>query len=221
MDCLKIQTNINRIKSEIPSTCKLLIVSKYRTIQEIDCAYNSGHKLFAENRVQALVERKENLPSDIEWHMIGHLQRNKIKYISSFVHTIHSVDSLKLLVAIHKEAQKAERTINCMLQIHIAQEESKFGFTLTELNQFLEESDWRNLTHIQLTGLMAMATNTDSTDQIQAEFNLIQKTFLEVKANYFSGNPHFNQLSIGMSGDYKLALNSGSSIIRIGSGVFN
>lgn len=215
----RIAENINRIKSELGNT-RLIVVSKYRAISEIETAYQCGQRLFAENRVQALLERKEVLPNDIEWHLIGHLQTNKVKYIAPFIGMIQSVDSLKLLQEINKQAEKNRRTIECLVQIHVAQEETKFGFTPDELTAFFANGEWKELRHIQLRGLMAMASLTSDKKQIAAEFEKVALLFNAVKSQYFPNNPEFSELSIGMSSDYLQAIQHGSTMVRIGSAVF-
>lgn len=214
-----IAENINRIKSELGNT-RLIVVSKYRTISEIEMAYQCGQRLFAENRVQALLERKEALPNDIEWHLIGHLQTNKVKYIAPFIGMIQSVDSLKLLQEINKQAEKYDRTISCLVQVHVAQEETKFGFSPDELSAFFAEGAWKAMKHVQLRGLMAMASLTADKQQIAAEFEKVEVLFNAVKSKYFTNNPSFSELSIGMSSDYLQAIQHGSTMVRIGSAVF-
>lgn len=215
----RIAENIKRIVVEL-GKIQLIVVSKYRSIAEIQEAYDAGHRVFAENRVQALLERKESLPADIQWHLIGHLQTNKVKFIAPFVRMIHSVDSLKLLVEIDKQAEKNNRVIDCLLQVHIAQEETKFGFSPEELMAFLKEGNWQQFKNVRICGLMAMASLTESTGQITQEFELVRALFAEAKQSYFSSAPEFKELSIGMSSDYAIAAQHGSTMVRIGSAVF-
>lgn len=196
------------------------MVSKYRSIEEIKEAYDAGQRLFAENRVQALLERHEQLPTDIQWHLIGHLQTNKVKYIAPFIGMIHSVDSLKLLKVIDEQAARNNRVIDVLLQIYVATEESKFGLTEAELTELLEEGSWRNLPYIRICGLMAMASLTESESQIHSEFSEAQRIFQKIKSSYFRENPEFCELSTGMSSDYPIALEHGSTLVRIGSAVF-
>lgn len=219
MDCSKVKNNLDKIKSNLANNCQLITVSKYRTIEEINCSYDAGQRAFAENRVQALVERKDQLPADIEWHLIGNLQRNKVKYLAPFIHLIHSVDSFKLLKEINKQAMSHDRVIDCLLQVHIAKEETKFGLNPTELIALLKNEDWRNLSNVRIVGLMAMATNTDNEKIINQEFGEAQ--ILLKEAQTIVNNPDFKELSIGMTGDYLLAQNFGSTLVRIGSGVFD
>ncbi len=215
-----IAQNIQTIEDQLPTGCKLIVVSKYRGVEEIEAAYASGQRLFAENRVQALLERKEALPADIEWHLIGHLQTNKVKYITPFISMIHAVDSIKLLQEINKEAAKSNRVIPCLVQLHIAQEETKFGLDAGELDAFFVAYQNGNMTHVTLSGLMAMASNTDDRSQISAEFAQVQSLFTTVKDKYFPDQAEFCELSIGMSSDYDIAIAHGSTLIRVGSAVF-
>lgn len=215
-----IAQNIQTIEDQLPTGCNLIVVSKYRGVEEIQAAYASGQRLFAENRVQALLERKEALPADIEWHLIGHLQTNKVKYITPFISMIHAVDSIKLLQEINKEAAKSNRVIPCLVQLHIAQEETKFGLDAGELDAFFVAYQNGNMTHVTLSGLMAMASNTDDRSQIAAEFAQVQSLFTTVKDKYFPDQAEFCELSIGMSSDYDIAIAHGSTLVRVGSAVF-
>jgi hypothetical protein len=215
-----IAQNIQTIEDQLPTGCNLIVVSKYRGVEEIEAAYASGQRLFAENRVQALLERKEALPADIEWHLIGHLQTNKVKYITPFISMIHAVDSIKLLQEINKEAAKSNRVIPCLVQLHIAQEETKFGLDAGELDAFFVAYQNGNMTHVTLSGLMAMASNTDDRSQIAAEFAQVQSLFTTVKDKYFPNQAEFCELSIGMSSDYDIAIAHGSTLVRVGSAVF-
>ena len=215
-----IATNIARIQQQLPPQCKLIVVSKYREVAEIQAAYDCGHRAFAENRVQALLERVEALPNDIEWHLIGHLQTNKVKYITPFISMIHAVDSLKLLQEINKEAAKNQRVIPCLVQLHVAQEETKFGIDPSEIDDFMVSAKQEPLDHVRLVGLMAMASNTDNQEQIHSEFQQVSDTFKKVKASHFEQDDAFCELSIGMSSDYPIAIEHGSTLIRVGSAVF-
>jgi pyridoxal phosphate enzyme (YggS family) len=215
-----IAENIQKYLNELPENVKLVAVSKTKPEEMIMEAYKTGHKIFGENKVQDLVRKYENLPKDIEWHFIGHLQTNKIKYIVEFVHLIHGVDSFKLLKAINKEAKKKNTTVNCLLQIHIAQEQTKFGFNKNELFEMLESEEFKNLENVKITGLMGMATNTDNKQQIANEFAGLKKLHSNLKNKYFGKEPHFKELSMGMSGDYKIAIANGSTMVRIGSAIF-
>ena len=186
----------------------------------IEEAYHAGQRIFGENHVQEMTQKHELLPKDIEWHFIGHLQTNKVKYIAPFVSLIHSVDSFKLLKEINKQAEKSQRVISCLLQIHIAQEETKFGFSFDECRTMLQEEDWKTLTHVQLCGVMGMATFTDDVQEVRNEFRSLKKFFDEIKENYFSNNDAFHEISMGMTDDYPIAIEEGSTLIRIGTKIF-
>ena len=208
---MDISSNLHNIKNEIPKNVTLVAVSKTKPISDIKILYQDGHKIFGENKVQELIEKYEKLPKDIEWHMIGHLQRNKVKYIAPFVSLIHSIDTIKLLKEINKRAKENKRTINGLLQVHIAKESSKFGFSNDEINSILlESSDYKN---VNIIGLMGMATFTNNQEQIKEEFHALQSIFLKNQEN-------LSVLSMGMSGDYKIAIEHGSNMIRIGSTIF-
>ena len=196
------------------------MVSKYREINDIQFAYDAGQREFAENRVQPLLERVAALPNDIQWHLIGHLQSNKVKFIAPFIAMIHSVDSVKLLEEIDKEAQKNNRIIPCLIQLHVAQEETKFGLSLEEIHPFFQQIKQLSLNNISVNGIMAMASFTQDQAQIEAEFSQVAKAFQEIKSQYYSYQPQFSELSIGMSSDYGIAIEKGSTLIRVGSAVF-
>ena len=210
---MTIKDNLNNLKSEIPSSVVLVAVSKTKPNNMIMDAYDSGHRIFGENRIQEMITKYESLPKDIEWHMIGHLQRNKVKYIASFVSLIHGVDSIKLLIEINKQAKQINRVIKCLLQIHIAKEETKYGIRYSELESVLNYSE--SLEYINLVGLMGMATFTKDEQVINLEFKNLKKKYDFYKSKY-----NFNILSIGMSGDYQNAINFGSTMIRVGSKIF-
>jgi len=215
-----ISNNLSYLKSQLPSTVKLVAVSKTKPVTDILEAYNSGQRLFGENRVQELLNKKDFLPADIEWHLIGHLQSNKVKYIVPFVSMIQSVDSIKLLVSINSEAKRINRVIDCLLQIHIAGEETKFGFSMCDLAEIMRSEDVSMLRNIKLCGVMGMATFTSDTAQIKKEFAYLRNCFNSLKNNYFSSIPEFTEISMGMSGDYKIAIEEGCTMIRIGSLIF-
>lgn len=196
------------------------MVSKYRSVEDIQFAYNAGHRDFAENRVQPLLERVANLPKDIQWHLIGHLQTNKVKLIAPFISMIHSVDSVKLLQEIDKEAKKNNRIIPCLIQLHVAQEETKFGLSMEEVQPFFQEITQLGLQNTTVNGLMAMASFTDNEAQIAKEFGQVAQAFDEIKSQYYPKQPLFSELSIGMSSDYSIAIEKGSTLIRVGSAVF-
>lgn len=215
-----IQEEIKSIQERLPGHVRLVAVSKFHPIEALEEAYAAGQRVFGESKVQEMTTKYEALPKDIEWHFIGHLQTNKIKYMAPYVALIHGVDSFKLLKEINKQAIKAERTIPCLLQIHIAQEESKFGFSFDECRQMLEEGCWKELTHISIAGLMGMATNTDDENIIQQEFHSLGAFFQEIRDSYFSNQPAFKEISMGMSDDYPIAIAEGSTLVRIGSKIF-
>lgn len=214
-----IASNLEEIKKSIAEQCTLVAVSKTKPSSAIEEAYAAGHRDFGENKVQELTQKAEELPKDIHWHMIGHLQRNKVKYIAPFVHLIHGVDSLRLLKEINKQAAKSERVIDCLLQMHIAEEATKFGFNKEELNELIGGSELAEMQNIKIVGLMGMATFTEDQDQIRREFGGLKELFEELK-NSDHANLEINTLSMGMSGDYQLALEEGSNMVRIGSAIF-
>jgi len=215
-----IAENINLLKKELPANVKLVAVSKTKTIEDIMDAYNAGHRIFGENRVQELMGKYEHVPSDIQWHMIGHLQRNKVKYIAGFIHMIESVDSEKLLREIDKEALKTGRKINCLLQFHIAREETKFGFSREEAIEMIDSGILDQISSVKVRGVMGMATLTNDMNLVRSEFIYLRSIFEELKDLFFSDNDDFCELSMGMSGDYKVALEEGSTIVRIGTSIF-
>lgn len=206
--------NIQEIEEEIGNT-QLVVVSKYRSLEDLEKVYSCGHRHFGENRVQELVDKYETLPKDINWHVIGHLQTNKVKYIAPFVHLIHSVDSLKLLKKIDKEAEKSDRVIDFLFQMHIAQEDTKFGLSEDELKGILEIDEYSFLNNVRCKGLMGMATNTEDNNQVTSEFTALKATYDMYATDY-----NFDILSMGMSSDYQVALANGSTMIRVGSKIF-
>lgn len=217
----KIEDNIRRIHLELQqSKAQLIVVSKYRSIEDIERVYQTGQRKFAENRVQPLLERYESLPKDIEWHLIGHLQTNKVKYIAPFIKFIHSVNSVKLAEEINKQALKHNKQIDILLQTHVAQEESKFGVPPSEFENFVTELTLNPLDGIRIRGIMGMATFTTNTEQINNEFQQINDLFKKIKHRFFENDALFNELSIGMSGDYTHALQHGATMVRIGSAIF-
>jgi pyridoxal phosphate enzyme (YggS family) len=217
---MEIKYNLEKIKKGIPSHVQLIAVSKTKPEIDILEAYNSGQRVFGENKAQEMNEKYQNLPKDIEWHFIGHLQTNKIKYISPFVTLIHSVDSVRLLSAIDKEGKKNNRIIDCLLQFYIATEESKFGFDLKEANSLLSSDEYKSMTNIRIAGVMGMATNTENEELIRNEFKQLAENFRNIKINYFKNDNSFKEISMGMSGDYQIAIEEGSSMVRIGSSIF-
>ncbi len=215
-----VSQRIVEIRHSLPSGVELCAVSKTKPVALIEEAYQVGQRIFGENRVQELEEKANLLPKDIQWHLIGHLQTNKVKYIASFVSMIHAVDDEKLLEIIDKEARKHNRIIDCLIQIHIAEEESKFGFSEEEALQFFQSGKWKSLKNVQLRGLMGMATFTEDSEKIRMEFRGLHHFFLKMKSECMSQESSFDQLSIGMSGDYKIAIDEGSTLIRVGSSIF-
>lgn len=213
---MSIALNIEKIKNEISETATLVAVSKTKPNEAILEAYNSGQRIFGENKVQELAQKYKDLPKDIEWHLIGHLQTNKVKHIAPFVSLIHAVDSIKLLKEINKQALKNNRVINCLLQVKIAKEESKFGLTIIEAEQIISSEEIQELKGMKIIGLMGMATNSTNKIQIKKEFNSLHNFFQKFSIL----NSQFSILSMGMSGDYKIALKQGSNMIRVGSTVF-
>ncbi len=217
---MDIQQQIANIKESLPSHVHLVAVSKTKPATAIQEAYDGGHRCFGENKVQELVEKQEILPKDIEWHFIGHLQTNKVKYMAAFVHTIHAVDSLKLLKEINKQAKKHNRTIRCLLQFHIAAESSKFGMDKDEAEALLSHPDLATLHHVDIVGVMGMATFTDDTQQVRREFKHLYTIFQDLQTQFFANKPSFKEISMGMSGDYEIAVEEGSTMVRIGSTIF-
>jgi pyridoxal phosphate enzyme (YggS family) len=217
---MSVSDNLNKVKQHVPSHVTLVAISKTHPVDHIMEAYNAGQRVFGENKVQEMVSKQEVMPKDIQWHLVGHLQSNKIKYIAPFVTLIHSVDSLKLLVAINKEAVKADRVIDCLLQVYIAEEETKFGLSVEELTELLESEEYKQLTHVRVCGVMGMATFTDNEDQIRKEFKSLKTIFTNLKNSYFPNTDSFRHISMGMSGDYAIAIEEGSTMIRVGSSIF-
>lgn len=221
---MNIKQNLINIKSTLPDFITLVAVSKTKPLSEIMEAYNAGQRVFGENKIQEMTDKYEQLPKDIQWHMIGHVQRNKVKFMASFVSLIHGVDSFKLLSEINKQAQKHNRIINCLLQIKIASEDSKFGMTKNEASGILQSEEFSELKHIKVIGLMGMATFTNNQNQVKKEFLLLKNTFEELKQletapdNY--RDCQLNTISMGMSDDYLLAIDCGSTMIRVGSSIF-
>ena len=218
---MSIADNIKSLKNETDTIkVQLLAVSKTKPVGEVKEAYDAGQRLFGENMVQELVDKYESLPKDIKWHLIGHLQTNKVKYIAPFISMIQSVDSLKLLQEIDKHAEKNNRVIDCLLQVYIADEETKYGLGFDELIELLRSDEYAGLSHIRIRGLMGIATNTDSEKQIKDEFYELKNFFDGVKQSYFRKDPTFDTLSMGMSSDYKIAIEQGSNMVRLGSTIF-
>lgn len=213
---MNIAENLKNIKAEIPEEVTLVAISKTKPEKDILEAYDAGQRVFGENKIQEMAEKWEKLPKEIKWHMVGHVQRNKVKYMAEFVELIHAVDSLKLLKEIEKQAAKYDRNINCLLQIKIAEEDTKYGIDVDEAESILQSDAYRKMTHVKVVGLMGMASFTENEEQIKEEFSFLSTTFEALKSRYNS----FTTLSMGMSGDYKIAINCGSTMIRVGSAIF-
>ena len=218
---MSITANISAIKKEIgTSNVKLIAVSKTKPVESILEAYEAGHRLFGENMVQELVEKHEKLPKDIEWHLIGHLQTNKVKYIAPFINLIHSVDSLKLIQEINKQALKHDRIIDCLLQLEIADEETKFGMDMAEAIEFLRSKEFQELKNVRICGVMGIATLTDNPKMTTEEFYELKTFFNGLKDTFFRKDPAFKEISMGMSGDYQLAVQAGATMVRLGTILF-
>jgi PLP dependent protein len=217
---IDIASNIRNLKQKLPSSVKIVAVSKTKPVSDIMIAYNAGQRCFGENRVQELLAKKDNLPSDIEWHLIGHLQSNKVKQIVPFINMIQSVDSFKLLSTINKESAKVNHILNCLLQFHIAKEETKFGFNMEEVRQMVESEEYKGLLNVRICGVMGMGTFTEDPDIVRKEFVYLRNCFNILKNDYFSGKSFFTEISMGMSSDYRIAVEEGSTIVRLGSLIF-
>lgn len=215
-----IRDKILHIKSEIPEIVTLVAVSKTKPESAIEEAYAAGQRVFGENKVQDLVRKYEQLPKDIFWHFIGHLQSNKVKYIAPFIALIHAVDSFKLLEVVNKEAQKNNRVIDCLLQFHIAEEETKFGFSFEEGKAIVSNENFTKLENIRIVGVMGMATYTHNEDQIRKEFKALKAIFTDLQKQFFADKPYFKEISMGMTQDYKIAIEEGSTMIRLGTSLF-
>ncbi len=217
---MSLADNYRRLIKDIPDGVKLIAVSKTKSPPEIMELYNCGQKAFGENKVQELLSKAEVMPDDIQWHMIGHLQSNKVRYIVPIVQMIHAVDSLKLLKTIEKEAKKTGHVVSCLLQIHIAEEDTKFGMSSEEVFQLLDNPAYQSMKHVKIKGLMGMATFTDDTDKVRSEFRFLKTLFEQVKKGYFAGDDDFCELSMGMTDDFAIAIEEGSTMVRIGSALF-
>lgn len=213
---MSIKENLINIKSELPEHVTLVAVSKTKPIPNVMEAYDTGQRIFGENKIQEMADKYQHMPKDIEWHMIGHVQRNKVKYMAEFVSLIHGVESFKLLKEVNKQAEKHHRIINCLLQIKIAEEESKFGMSAQDASALLQSAEFSELKHIKITGVMGMATFTDDMTQVENEFRFLKRTFTDLQ----SLNADLKTISMGMSGDYQLAIDCGSTMIRVGSSIF-
>ena len=217
---MSISENLNKIKSTLPTGVRLVAVSKTKPESDIMEAYNAGHRIFGENHAQEMKQKHADLPADIEWHFIGHLQTNKIKYIVDYVKLIHSIDSASLLQAVNKEAAKHGVVVDCLLQFFIATEETKFGMSLDEARQLLESDEFKAMQNVRICGVMGIGSLTDDKDQTNREFTHLKQIFDTLKADYFTANDEFKEISMGMSGDYQMAIAHGSTMVRVGSSIF-
>jgi pyridoxal phosphate enzyme (YggS family) len=215
-----IQTQLKQVQAQLPEHVVLIAVSKTKPIADLQAAYDAGQRHFGENKVQEMVEKAQLLPNDIHWHLIGHLQTNKVKYMAGFVHLIHGVDSLKLLIEINKQAKKVNRIQDILLQFYIAQEDTKFGLDISEAQEILNSIEFQQLKHIRVCGVMGMASNTSNEKQVASEFRNLKQIFDELKTKYFPKQDTFKEISMGMSGDYQLAIANGSTMVRVGSKIF-
>ena len=215
-----VAANLRAVKATLPKDVKLVAVSKFHPAEYIEAAYSAGQRVFGESHEQELSKKYEVLPKDIEWHFIGHLQTNKVKYIAPYISMIDAVDSMKLLKEINKQAAKHDRVVNVLLELHIAEEATKYGFTLDACREMLDDGEWRSLENVKICGLMMMASNVDDEAQIKQEFDTGAKFFDEVKEKYFAGDDSFCERSWGMSGDYEIAVQCRSTMVRIGTAIF-
>ncbi len=215
-----IKENLNTVRATVPSNVALIAVSKTKPVSDLQEAYDAGQRVFGENKALEMRDKYQELPKDIQWHFIGHLQTNKIKYIAPFVTLIHAIDSASLLEAVNKEALKNNRVINCLLQFHIAQEETKFGLDIEEAEEILKSENFKNLKNINICGVMGMATFTDDVEQIRNEFKSLKNIFNVLKEKYFLDNECFKEISMGMSDDYPIAIEEGATMVRVGSKIF-
>lgn len=215
-----ISRNIIRISSELPDYVKLVAVSKFHPTEALEVAYSAGQRIFGESRVQEIQMKHKEMPDDVQWHFIGHLQTNKVRALVPYVSLIHSIDSYKLLKCINDEAKKIGRTINVLLQLHVAKETTKFGFAPEDCLELMESGATSELNNVQICGVMGMATNTDDMSEVRREFKTIKNTFEELKARYFADDDNFCEVSMGMSDDYKIAIEEGSTLVRIGTSIF-
>lgn len=215
-----VKGNLHHVLDSLPEGVKLVAISKYHPNEYIEAAYEEGQRIFGESHEQELKGKHQTLPADIEWHFIGHLQTNKVKYIAPYINMVEAVDSLKLLKEIEKQAAKCDRVIDVLLELHIAEEATKYGLTLDACRQLLADGEWREMRHVRIRGLMMMASNTDDETQIRQEFTTAREFFDEVKRNYFAADPSFSERSWGMSHDYKIAVECGSTMVRVGTAIF-
>lgn len=215
-----IKENLNKVRATVPNDVTLIAVSKTKPVADLQEAYDAGQRIFGENKALEMRDKHQELPKDIQWHFIGHLQTNKIKYIAPFVSLIHSIDSISLLEAVNKEAVKNNRVIDCLLQFHIAKEETKFGLDIEEAEEMLKSDSYKNLNNINIIGVMGMATFTDDVNQIRNEFKSLKNIFNILKERYFQDKESFKEISMGMSDDYPIAIEEGATMVRVGSKIF-
>lgn len=215
-----IKENLNKVRATVPNDVTLIAVSKTKPVTDLQEAYDARQRIFGENKALEMRDKHQELPKDIQWHFIGHLQTNKIKYIAPFVSLIHSIDSISLLEAVNKEAVKNNRVIDCLLQFHIAKEETKFGLDIEEAEEILKSDSYKNLNNINIIGVMGMATFTDDVNQIRNEFKSLKNTFNILKERYFQDKESFKEISMGMSDDYPIAIEEGATMVRVGSKIF-
>ena len=217
---MSITQNIQRLTAQLPQGVKLVAVSKFHPIERLQEAYDAGQRIFGENRAQELASKAPQLPSDIEWHFIGHLQKNKVRMIMPWASIIQSIDSTQLLQLVNKEAARINRHVNVLLQLHVAKEQTKSGFTIDEIFEAAEDGAFRDLSNVTICGVMAMATFTDDMEQVASEFELVRNTFLTLRDKYFSHNDAFKEISMGMSDDWRIAVEHGATLVRIGTNIF-
>lgn len=217
---MSVRSNIDRLRETVPEKVKIVAVSKFHSVEEIKEAYDDGQLHFGESRVQELEEKQPLLPADIEWHFVGSLQRNKVRFIAPFVSLVHSLDSARLMREIDKRAAANNRVIPCLLQLHVADEETKSGFMPDECRKFLADGKWKECRNVQIAGIMGMTTFTEDTEQVRKEFRLLKSLFDEFKSEYFADDDSFKEISMGMSGDYPIAIEEGATIIRVGTLIF-
>ncbi len=217
---MSIAQNIERITAQLPQGVKLVAVSKFHPIERLQEAYAAGQRIFGENRAQELAAKAPQMPSDVEWHFIGHLQKNKVRMIMPWASTIQSIDSTELLQLVNKEAARIDRYVNVLLQLHVAKEQTKSGFTVEEILKAASEGAFSNLSNVTITGMMAMATFTSDMEQVASEFEQVHETFVKLRDNYFAGDERFKEISMGMSNDWPIALQHGATLVRIGTDIF-
>ena len=217
---MSVEQNITALRKDIPAGCTLIAVSKMQPVEKVLEAYETGHRVFGENKAQEMASKYQALPKDISWHMIGHLQTNKVKYIAPFVTLIHSIDSIRLLGEVNRQALKSKRVIRCLLQVHIAEEETKFGFSPEEILSLISSDVWNELQNIRIEGLMGMATFTDNQEQIRREFRSLKSLYEKLRSIPLPAVVGMKELSMGMSGDYKIAIEEGTTMVRVGTAIF-